>query len=176
MKYLIDTEKGTCVPYENTETSITTLADLFEAYEGTVEYNGIVAEIQKWYYGFVSKTAWCATAVSYFAAQLHLPFARAENVRVLLDNVDKTCTRIYNREYGDSKDYKIKRGDILFFLWDNEERMSNVSSKHVGIAFNDSYSPYRVECIGGNQNNCICVKSYNRSNLYAVYRPPYKEV
>lgn len=174
MRYLIDTDKGTCVPYDMPAKR--TLADCFEEYEGTKEYNGVVAHIQRWYYGSLVKAAWCATAVSFFADQLGLDIQKAENVRVLMENADKSCQRIYNRELGDPTDFKIKRGDILFFLWEGD-RMTTASSKHVGIAYYDCpANDSMVVTIGGNQDDSICVKSYDKRKLYAVYRPNYKEV
>ena len=74
-KYIIDTETGICEPYNELmpDRRGENLYKLFKQFEGTKEYDGIVAQIQKWYYGSLIKASWCATAVSYFMDQLGVP-------------------------------------------------------------------------------------------------------
>lgn len=175
-KYIIDTETGICEPYnENVpETKGEKLYKLFKQFEGTKEYDGIVAQIQKWYYGSLVKASWCATAVSYFVSQLGIPI-KAENV-----NVMRTACDILAKggigEYWDrcttGLPDVIRKGDILFWLW-SDDTMTNTSSKHVGVCAADKVAIQSavVPCIGGNQDNKICVKNYDTRKLYAVYRP-----
>lgn len=175
-KYIIDTETGICEPYheEIPETKGEKLYKLFKQFEGTKEYDGIVAQIQKWYYGSLVKASWCATAVSYFMDQLGVPL-KAENVNVLrlkcknLSAIHKTG-KFYDRT-GNGLPGTIRRGDILFWLWSGNQ-MTNTSSKHVGVCAADtSIDSAVVPCIGGNQDDKICVKNYDTHKLYAVYRP-----
>lgn len=62
----------------------------------------------------------------------------------------------------------IKKGDILFWLW-NGTTMTTTSSKHVGIAELDCNGDI-IYCLGGNQKDKICTLAYNKKNLYAIYR------
>lgn len=174
-KYIIDTETGICEPYheEIPEAKGEKLYKLFKQFEGTKEYDGIVAQIQKWYYGSLVKASWCATAVSYFASQLGIPI-KAENVNVLKTACDILAKggigKYYDRRTTGLPEF-IYKGDILFWLWSGDQ-MTNTSSKHVGVCAADTsiYSTV-VPCIGGNQDNKICVKNYDTRKLYAVYRP-----
>lgn len=173
-KYIIDTETGICEPYSEDvpETKGEKLYKLFRQFEGTKEYDGIVAQIQKWYYGSLVKASWCATAVSYFASQLGIPI-KAENVNVLKTACDILAKggigKYYDRTAGLPE--VIHKGDILFWLWSGDI-MTNTSSKHVGVCAADtSIQSAVVPCIGGNQDNSICVKNYDTRKLYAVYRP-----
>lgn len=176
-KYIIDTETGICVPYNEVIPDRTgeNLYKLFKQFEGAKEYEGIVAQIQKWYYGSLVKASWCATAVSYFMDQLGIPL-KAENVNILrlkcknLAVLHKTG-KFYDRT-GNGLPDTIRRGDILFWLWSGDQ-MTNTSSKHVGVCAADKVAIQSavVPCIGGNQDNKICVKNYDTRKLYAVYRP-----
>ena len=176
VKYIIDIEAGICVPYNEVIPDRTgeNLYKLFKQFEGAKEYEGIVAQIQKWYYGSLVKASWCATAVSYFMDQLGIPL-KAENVNILrlkcknLAELHKTG-KYYDRT-GNGLPDTIRRGDILFWLWSGDQ-MTNTSSKHVGVCAADtSINSAVVPCIGGNQDNMICVKNYDTRKLYAVYRP-----
>lgn len=167
-KYLIDTDTGTCTPYNGGASIGKRILDLFRAYEGAVEYDGIVAEIQKWYYGSLVRASWCATSVSYFAQKSGLTL-KAENVKALLDQCkilsDTGTGKLYTKAEIPAE---IKAGDILFWLWSGSV-METTSSKHVGVAASDTSSA-AIPCIGGNQSDSICTKTYSRDKLYAVYR------
>lgn len=174
----IDTEKGTIVVdgVQVYPTAAVTeelpgakIADLFGQHRGDQEYNGTVADIQKWYYGSVVKAAWCATAMSYFANQAGLLDAiggKNENVY----NMFKACAASGKGQmyYSGSVPAQIKKGDILFWDWTGKG-MTTTSSKHVNIAEYDSNGG-NIFAIGGNQDDKICTKEYTRNNLYAVYR------
>lgn len=175
-KYMIDTDTGICEPYneEMPETMGEKLYKLFKQFEGAREYDGIVAQIQEWYYGSIVKASWCATAVSYFMDQLGVAI-KAENVndlRLKCKNLSAIHKQgmFYDRT-GNGLPGTIKRGDVLFWLWSGDQ-MTNTSRKHVGVcAANTSLESAVVPCIGGNQDDKICVKNYDTRKLYAVYRP-----
>lgn len=175
-KYIIDTETGICEPYHEDvpETKGEKLYKLFKQFEGTKEYDGIVAQIQKWYYGSLVKSSWCATAVSYFMDQIGIP-VKAENVnemRVKCYKLASIGTGQYWSRTTSGLPATLRRGDILFWLWSGDG-MSNTSSKHVGVCAAEKVTIQSaiVPCIGGNQDNKICVKNYDTRKLYAVYRP-----
>lgn len=154
-----------------------TLADAFAEHLGVVEYNGIVATIQMWYYGSVVKASWCATSVSYFSNQLGILAqigGKNENVNrmrlaCLKANPDRCVT---DRSILKSS-FAIVRGDILFWLWEGDT-MSDGSNKHVGVANEESVNSRTVACIGGNQSDMIKVAIYDRKSLYMVFRPDYR--
>lgn len=166
-KYIIDTERGTCVPYSAPTSKKEQMIAILEAHRGETEYNGLCGVIQRWYYGSLVKTAWCATTVSYLLNQVGITSHKADNVNNLRVSLKSDH---YNGTYYEGKDIPalIKRGDILFWLW-NGDTMTNGSSKHVGLAAHDSNGS-SIYCIGGNQKDKICTLSYNRKNLYAIYR------
>lgn len=174
-KYIIDTVTGTCDPYiENMhETNGEKLYRLFKQHEGAKEYEGIVNKIQTWYYGSLVKAPWCATAVSYFMNQIGVKI-KSENVNILRLDCKKFAEinkvgSFYDRT-GNGLPNTIKRGDILFWLWSGD-KMTNTSSKHVGVCAEDTSKDSSViPCIGGNQDNRICIKNYDTRKLYAVYR------
>ena len=175
-KYIIDTETGICEPYneETPETKGEKLYKLFKQFEGTKEYDGIVAQIQRWYYGSLVEASWCATAVSYFADQLGLPI-KAENVNLMRCRCEALSAggtgKYWDRRTSGLPDV-IRKGDILFWLWSGDQ-MTITSSKHVGVCAADKVAIQSavVPCIGGNQDDKICVKNYDTRKLYAVYRP-----
>lgn len=172
-KYVIDTDSMTISPYEDSEKESSTgerLYNLLSAHTGAKEYEGIVADIQKWYYGKLVKASWCATALSFFANKVGLAL-HAENVNVLRIQ----CRQLANTGIGiyydkDTIPNTIQKGDILFWLWDGST-MSNTSSKHVGVCAATTKNDTAILCIGGNQDDKICSKFYDNKKLYAVYRP-----
>lgn len=148
------------------------IADELGKVRGTVEYNGIIAEMLKWYYGSVKYVPWCAVAISYICLQLGL----LDDIGGKNENVNQMRIACKNAALeGKGKFFDknnlpelIKKDDILFWLWDGTE-MKNTSSKHVGVAEYDS-STNIIYCIGGNQKDKICTLAYNKNDLYAVYR------
>lgn len=149
-----------------------TLADVLDVYEGTREYEGIVEIIQKWYYGYLSQTAWCATTICWALAQLGLRVytlnGNTDNVYqldILLKASAKkgNCKLILNpAEY--------KRGDIVILCFDSVFNLT--ASKHVTV-FNRPLIGNKFEGIGGNQSDSIRYSNYDMSNIIAVYRPYY---
>lgn len=147
------------------------LYTMFKAYEGAEQWGGIVETIQKWTYGKMVRAAWCSTSISYFLTKLGFTI-KYENVNELRS----ACYRKSN--VGTGTYYKkgnfpktLKRGDILFYLWEGYE-MRNTSKKHVSVcaANTDFAASSVIPSIGGNQSGSICIKNYDKKYLYAVYR------
>ena len=176
MKYIIDTETMKVTPYEEDQktTNKTTtpgktrgvqMVEQLEKWKGAHEWDNIVSGIQTWFYGYMSKTSWCATTMSYLLT--------AVGIQVKLENV----LRLYNfaKKSGAGKFYtkdelpkNIKRGDILFFLWTGDT-MTGTSSKHVTMCEQDTDGEM-ILCIGGNQSGGISPARYGRKYLYGVWR------
>lgn len=147
-----------------------TLIEAFEKYIGTREYNGIVATIQTWYYGYVSRTAWCATSMSYMANEC--------GILDQLGGKNEGVWEMYNAckaKHGKGKFYdyanlpdRIPKGAVCFFLRNG--------ASHVTLAYADTNLDKLkyIACLGGNQNDSICVKSYHMGCLQAVFVPEYK--
>lgn len=182
MKYIIDLETMTVEeckepakePTKEPANEPLTLADLFAEHRGVKEYDGIVAEIQKWFYGSLVKAAWCATSLSYFADKLGIIKqigGKNENVYQMYINA-KMARPIQMVDKADLKDLTITKGDILFFDWGGNG-MSHGTPKHVGVAALDCKPGEPLFCIGGNQKDKICTLEYSRDALYAVFRPVY---
>ena len=156
-----------------------TVTDAFAPYIGTVEYNGIVATIQKWYYGSLVKDSWCATSMSYFANTLGILDkigGKNENVYYMM----KACQNAGDGEFYFRDDipsgYIVRRGTIIFLLT-SDPPMTSTSRKHVTSAYEDFVwkgSGY-VQCLGGNQSDRIKVSQYSQKNIYAIFRPNYGE-
>lgn len=150
-----------------------TVADVFKQYEGTIEYNGIVGVIQTWYYGYLYKDSWCATAMCWTLAQLGLRAytigGKYENVYNLKQAFDKgvetgTCFKIDK--------YEMQYGDIVILCFDNEFTVT--AKKHVNSFLNYSDSiPNYYNGIGGNQHDGIIPQQYRIDDIVAVYRPQW---
>lgn len=167
-KYIIDTEAGTCQPYG---TPIAyNIVDFLRQYEGAKEYGGIVGTIQTWYYGSLVKAPWCATCMSWVFDKLGIPVDKAENVYTLMRNCQYAATQGHGTFYSRSElPQELIRGDVCFLLFSGTP-MTTASSKHVTAYIKDA-GTNSIHCIGGNQSDGIFTKTYNRSSLYAVYRP-----
>lgn len=166
-KFIIDTEAGTCRPY-GTPIALN-IVDFLARYKGAKEYEGVVATIQKWYYGSLVKAPWCATCMSWVFNQLGIPVDKAENVYTLMRNCQYAATQGHGTFYGRSELPELKKGDVCFLLFTGTT-MTTTSKKHV-TAFIARPSAERIRCIGGNQSDKIQVTDYASSTLYAVYRP-----
>ena len=170
-KFIIDTDAGTVIPMtsDNGESIGCKIASGFEVNEGVKEYEGIVATIQRWFYGNMVKASWCATSMSYMMQAAGLRGVREENVNLLRIACKAKAIAGEGKFYDRSKlPLMIRRGDVCFWLFDGST-MTNTSKKHVNVCTADTDSQ-TIQCIGGNQDNKICVKPYKRSQLYAVYR------
>lgn len=158
-----------------------TITDYFEQYEGTTEYNGIVALIQRWYYGTLIKAAWCATSISYFSeirGILGQIGGKNENVYEMMQACQRASQDTGRGAFFNRADLPagaaIKRGAIVFMMFD-EGRMTSGSRKHVTTAkvttLYTGEGSFRA--IGGNQNDGIFPKTYDQRNIYAVFYPVY---
>lgn len=153
------------------QADLLTLADVFYHYDGTREYDGIVAVIQRWYYGFLIKEPWCATSLCWALAQLGL---REYTLKGKMENVyflnkalheavmDKRCESVTSEE--------LQYGDIVILNFSSI--FSSTASKHVTV-FDRWETTEKFAGIGGNQDDSICVKAYSKNNIYACYRPHY---
>ena len=176
MKYIIDTDTMKIIPYEEepTTTNKTTtpgktrgvqMVEQLEKWKGAHEWDNVVSGIQNWYYGYMSKTSWCSTTISFLLTAVGIP-TRRENVKTLYDFGKKSCVgRFYTKN---ELPKTIKRGDILFFLWAGDT-MTEASSKHVTMCEEDTDGEM-ILCIGGNQSDGINPARYDRKYLYSVWR------
>lgn len=177
MKYIIDTETMKVTPYEEKKTETTTkgksrgvqMVEQLEKWKGCREWDNIVSGIQNWYYGYMSKTSWCATTMSYLLTAVGIP-VRKENVKDLYDFGQKSGAGLFytNNDIRTGLPGTIKRGDILFFLWDGDT-METTSKKHVTMCEDDTDGDM-ILCIGGNQSDGINPTRYDRRHLYGVWR------
>lgn len=159
----IDTAAGTinvdgkvCYPMSNNNGL--TLADKMEQYEGAAEYEGIVAEIQKWFYGYVSRTSWCATCVSYFANLLGIgnQVGKYENVDKMKENFNARGFLDCTKNYGGGN-YQAKRGDVVFF----SDNHTYADCTHVGVVQSINHQTGELQWIGGNTSDKIMSKTTN---------------
>lgn len=151
--------------------TLLTLADVMKVYEGAEEYTGVVAAAQKWYYGYVSKTAWCATFLCWCLAQMGLREytlgGKAENVYVLNDMLSQAAAKGKVKKIDTGQG---ERGDIIIYSW--SEPFSTTSSKHVGVIAG-AREGLLYPTIGGNQDDMIKVIKYHLQYVKAIYRPDY---
>lgn len=176
MKYIIDTETMRVTPYEEKKTENTTgktrgvqMVEQLEKWKGAREWDNIVSGIQKWYYGYMSKTSWCSTTISFLLTAVGIP-VRRENVKSLYDfgKSSNIGTFYTNNDIKNGMPGTIKRGDILFFLWDGD-KMETTSKKHVTMCEEDTDGDM-ILCIGGNQSDGINPATYPLEKLYGVWR------
>lgn len=149
-----------------------TLVDVMEHYEGEREYNGIIKECQKWFYGYYYAAPWCATWLSFCLAQMGLLQKtcgkKQENV-YLMDAAIKNTGKCEEIPID-----KIKKGDIIVLCFDGI--YSSTAAKHITTACEDYYNESNyIHCIGGNQGDSISKVFYNINDIKRVWRPPYKE-
>lgn len=172
MKYIIDLDTMTITKYVDSKTETTDpgsrgmqMVKQLEKWKGAREWDNIVEGIQGWFYGYLSKTSWCATTISYLLTGAGVPVKR-ENVKALYDfGKQSNIGRFYTKN---ELPKTIKRGDILFFLW-HGDTMTETSSKHVTMCEQDTDGEM-ILCIGGNQSDGINPARYDRRYLYGVWR------
>ena len=160
-----------------------TVTDLFEKYKGTMEYNGVVRDIQVWFYGELLKMSWCATSISYFMNELGLLSqigGKNENVCQMMLDTEKTCKKTgvgrFFRKADIPKGYEVPRGTVAFMLWNGTMRVDN-PNKHV-TSVERSFEwkgSGKFKALGGNQSDGILSKDYNQGNVYAIFIPDYKD-
>lgn len=160
MKIVIDTDNGKILlngeQIYDFKPPLFDLAGFFEEYEGVKEYSGVVSDIQKWYYGYVSKTPWCATSISYFADLCGLGkiVGKYENVDLMKKHFINQGRLDCTVNYGGGA-YTPKRNDIVF--------MSRVydfgDCTHVMVV--QSVNGNKIKCIGGNTSDAILSREYD---------------
>ena len=166
-KYIIDTEAGTCQAYG--EPIKIDIVDFLTQFNGSKEWDNVVSQIQNWFYGSLIKAPWCATCMSWAFNRMGIPVDKAENVYTLMRNCQYAATQGHGTFYRKSEIPELKRGDVCFLLFSGAT-MTTTSKKHVTAYVKDAENG-RIRCIGGNQSDQIKVSDYDRSTLYAVYRP-----
>lgn len=163
---------------------VKTITDLFQPYIGTVEYNGIVADIQRWFYNTkdVVHASWCATSVSFFANQagiLDQLGGKNENVYHMMLATEKANAASHKGVFKYRKSLTngevVKRGTIIFMLRSSAP-MKETSSKHVTTAYEDFvyHGSGYFKALGGNQSDSIRVSQYSQTTIYAVFNPDYE--
>lgn len=166
-KYIIDTETGTCQAYG--EPIKIDIVDFLAQFNGSTEWDNVVSRIQNWFYGSLIKAPWCATCMSWAFNRMGIPVDKAENVYTLMRNCQYAATQGHGTFYSKSELPELKRGDVCFLLFSGTT-MTTTSKKHVTAYVKDAECG-RIRCIGGNQSDQIKASDYDRSTLYAVYRP-----
>lgn len=162
-----------------------TISDAFEPFIGTKEYNGIVATIQKWYYGCndFPRTPWCASSVSYFANEVGILDqigGKNDNVCAMMRATEaankSTGKGTFKRKTGLTRGTLIPKGSICFMLWEGTMRVDN-PKKHVTTAAEPFvYSGSNTfRALGGNQKDSICIMDYQQEKIYAVFMPDYED-
>lgn len=133
-----------------------TIADLFEQHLGVTEYNGIVIDIQKWYYGRLVKDAWCATSVSYFAdkAKVGEQVGKHENCDRMKDYMSAKGKLHKVKRYGGNGKYVPKRGDVVFMS--SKNTYNDIT--HVGVV--SSISGDTLKVVSGNMKDMIRIDTY----------------
>lgn len=162
MRYIVDTERLTITPLDETSEK-KTLADIMTPWIGTKEYDGVIAEIQNWYYGRLVKDAWCATAVSYAA---HLLGGEIEKIVGKYENVDSMKKHLVNqnrldctKNYGGGA-YKPVRGDLVFFSAVHNYK----DCTHVGVILTADNKTGYLETVSGNASDMVKRDTYNYLN------------
>lgn len=170
-RWIIDTDAGTVVPYVEKLKAVTYSSEmlkLIRSWEGAKEWDAIVSGIQTWFYGRLVKASWCATTISYLLTAVGIN-VHEENVYSLMLKCKSLAAMGIGTFYNSSSIPRdLHEGDILFMLWSGKT-MTTTSSKHVTMC-NKATTENNIKCIGGNQNDSVCVSTYNRKNIYAVYR------
>lgn len=135
-----------------------TIASLMAEHIGAKEYEGIVAEIQKWYYGRLVKASWCCTCLSYFSemAGVSIQTGKHENVDRMKQYMQERDMLDCTVNYGGGH-YKPKPGDVVFM---SSKHMYD-DCTHVGAVLTVNNDTGHIEVISGNCDDQIKVKKYN---------------
>lgn len=149
MKYIIDTEAGTCKPYGG-QLKYDTIADAMEAWAGAKEWDEKVTKIQTWFYGRLVKDAWCATGLSYFSAAVEKEdqTGKFENVDLMKDHMNKLGRLDCTANYGGGA-YRPKRGDVVFM----SSKHTYADCTHVGTVSAINHNTGEVTICSCNDKN-----------------------
>lgn len=161
-----------------------TVTDMFEPYIGTREYNGIVGDIQRWYYECddIVRASWCSTSMSYFLNKLGLLSKigkKQENVYQMMkmcESAAKKGTGTFYYRNDIPQNFNILRGTIIFML-NSDPPMTETSSKHVTSMYENTKwkGSGNWKGLGGNQSDMIRVSQYTQAKIYAIYIPDYTD-
>lgn len=141
----------------DTETAISFLT----RYIGTKEYDGIVSDIQTWFYGHLVKAPWCATCVSYVLSHIYNYTCKYENVYHLNNWAKSTLISVPPAD--------AKENDLVIISYGSP--IAITSRKHATFYTGKRDDSGNYLCLGGNQSNSIRISAYSPSDIYAVYRP-----
>ena len=142
----------------DTETAISFLT----RHIGTQEYDGIVADIQTWFYGHLVKAPWCATCVSYVLSHIYNYNCKYENVYHLNNWAKLTLMQVPDIA-------NAKENDLVIISFGGP--LSVTTRKHTTFYTGKRDDSGNYLCLGGNQSNSIRISAYSPSDIYAVYRP-----
>lgn len=129
---------------------------------GTKEYDGIVADIQTWFYGHLVKAPWCATCVSYVLSHIYNYNCKYENVYHLNNWAKSTLMQV--PDIADAKE-----NDLVIISFGGP--LSVTTRKHATFYTGKRDDSGNYLCLGGNQSNSIRISAYSPSDIYAVYQP-----
>lgn len=125
------------------------------------------------FYGLASGTPWCSGEVSY-------TFNKTGNRARIFDGKPvfyvPTAQIWLAKHYDTVYDYrtggdlsKVRKGDIVIFMWTRGSR------DHIGFARASGTSSTLYTIEGNTSGGKVAKRTRAKSNIYAVYRPPYKE-
>lgn len=129
---------------------------------GTQEYDGIVADIQTWFYGHLVKAPWCATCVSYVLSKIYHYTCKYENVYHLNNWAKSTLIQVDSLS-------DAKENDLVIISYGAP--LAVTSRKHATFYTGKRDDSGNYLCLGGNQSNSIRISAYSPSDIHAVYRP-----
>lgn len=112
-------------------------------YSKEIGYGGIIAD----------ETAWCSIFMNWCALKAGLIRSGKLNARSWLT-------------VGEEVTEPPQLGDVVVF-WRGQR---NSWKGHVAIYINHSEDGKYIYCLGGNQNNRVCIKAYNASQLLGYRR------
>lgn len=115
-------------------------------YSKEIGYGGVITD----------ETAWCSIFMNWCALKADLPRSGKLNARSWLTVGEET--------------EEPQLGDVVIF-WRGS---LNSWKGHVAIYINHSEDKKYIYCLGGNQNNQVCIQSYKASQLLG-YRKLQKE-
>lgn len=107
------------------------------------------------------ETSWCCAFMNSKLKDAGFEYKETLNARSLLDIGDPV-------EDGD----QVKGDIVIFWRGSHENELipgSNLKKGHVGFFVNERHG--RINVLGGNQSNRVCIISYPKNKLLAYRRP-----
>jgi len=111
-------------------------------YSHDIGYGGIVSD----------ETAWCSIFMNWCAMKAGLERSKKLNARSWLNVGQEVQTP--------------ELGDVVIFWRENKSGWKG----HVAIYMNHSEDGIYIHCLGGNQNNKVCIQKYNTNRLLGYRR------